>query len=86
MRLIGLLALAALVGCSSGPEGTARNTCRDAVANKLVGATVSIVGVNQTNDGYLVHTTAMLLEGTKVKVSCWTHADGSLDEIRVSEN
>ncbi len=84
MKSIKLLALTALVGCSSGPEDAAQGACKDAIGKKFVGSSVRINGVNQTNDGYLVHATATLTGGIPMKVSCWTRANGSIDEIRVS--
>ncbi len=86
MKTIGGLVVAIiLAGCTQTPEDVARSTCKRAVKSQFVGSSVRVTGVNHRNGGYLVHTTATLAKGKPVAVNCWTHANGSVDEIRVSE-
>lgn len=86
MKTIGGLVVAIiLAGCTQTPEDVARSTCQRAIRNQFIGSSVRVNGVNHRNGGYLVHTTATLAGGIPVTINCWTHANGSIDEIRVSE-
>ncbi len=89
--VIGVVFLIWFYGRESGPVEVdltieSHGTCRRAIADQFVGVSSVIVkGVNETDNGMLVHMSATLTGGTQTNLNCWTKKDGSLDEIRLAE-
>jgi len=69
----------------NGVQDFAEKTCVDEIAQRIDTSRVSTYAIDESNTGYVVHTTVALAKGGNAKVTCVTNRHGGIKDIAIEE-